>query len=352
MKTGTPTTAAMMPTWTSAGGSTTRPTVSATHHEHGAGRASRAAARARSRGRRARGRRGARPGRRRRSVRPARSRCRPAGRWRARSPAGRAVVRRPRPRARSSPRARVLSRRAPASASSAPTDQERQAGEQHVEAAAADGADLPEAEGLHGLAVGEQQPGGPARQPGAQRGTGDGELHRGRAVAAERGDRVDEQRRRRPRRRRRSAGTGSSRRGRTTVIPTTIAKVAPALTPRMPGIGERVAGQALHERAGEAEGRADGEAEERCARSAPRRSACNGWAASQIAVERHRAGADEQGQQAGTGQRRDRDRGAGRQGGTTPGLPAEAGRRRPRVGARTVISGALEGLDDVRAGSR
>ena len=160
-KTGTPTTAVMIPTCTSVGGSTTRPTVSASDDQR---RAVRRAQRQhhRCRRRRGRGRRAGRPGRRTRSARPARSRRRRAGRTARPSTSRSRTTCRPSPRARSSPSASALSSRALAQRQDGADDEERQAGQQHVEAAAADGADLPEPEALHRRPVGEQDPGGPA----------------------------------------------------------------------------------------------------------------------------------------------------------------------------------------------
>ena len=83
------------------------------------------------------------------------------------------------------------------------------------------------------------------------------------------------------------------------------------------GVGQRVAGQALHERPRQPEGGADGEAEERAV-EAGLDHGVHGMGGVPDGGERHRSRPHQQRQRAGTGQRHDRDRDAGRQGGTTP----------------------------------
>ena len=95
-------------------------------------------------------------------------------------------------------------------------------------------------------------------------------------------------------------------------------------------VGQRVAGQALHERAGEAEGGADGEAEEGALHPGLD-DGCSGCAASQTASSGTARAPTSSDEHAGTGQHRDRRSRrwpAGRVG--APGLPPEPGDVGPR----------------------
>ena len=161
-KTGAPTTAVMMPTCTSPGGSTTRPTHVGAEDQHGAVRPCSAAAPGGSRDPRRRARRAARSGRRRRSGRPARSRCRRAARWPGRSTSRSTADAAAEAAGQVVAEGEGVEAAHRGQAEHGADDEERQPDQEHVGAAAADGADRPEPERLDGLAVGEQHGLGPA----------------------------------------------------------------------------------------------------------------------------------------------------------------------------------------------
>ena len=159
-KNGTPTSAVITPTWTSPGGSTTRPTTSAADDQHGAVPQAERQHPAvvgphhgphRVRDDQADERHG---------TRQRGRRCRPAAPRPAPMTSRSRPTRRPSPRARSSPRASAFRRRTEPRPRTAPSDEEREPDQEYVARPAADRPDLPEPEGLDRLAVAEQH--GPA----------------------------------------------------------------------------------------------------------------------------------------------------------------------------------------------